>query len=73
MAVFVCLDMSEEDNVNNVTRRVIDLTGATGHPKTRVPQEDMAPTYRGRHDGCWCYLGCRPRPEGVDKDDDTDP
>ncbi len=40
---------------------------------TRTTQEDMAPTDEGRHDGRGCYPGCRPRPEGVETEDKTDP
>ena len=71
-AVFVGLDMSREDmRTPSPAERwtwqyqVLDDEDA---------QEDMAPTYQGRHDGCECYP-CRqgPRPEGVEKKDKTDP
>ena len=44
-----------------------DGDGNTRYQTTRTPQEDMAPTVQGRHDGCGFYPGCGPRPEGVKK------
>ena len=50
-----------------------DGAGNTRYQTTRAPQEDMAPTDEGRHDGRGCYLGCGPRPEGVEKEDKAEP
>ena len=47
--------------------------GNTRYQTTRAPQEDMAPTDEGRHDGRGCYPGRGPRPEGVDKKVKADP
>ena len=54
--------------MNNVTRRATDLT-VPGTRRRGQPQQDMAPTDQGRHDGRGCYPGCGPRPEGVEKKD----
>ena len=48
------------------------LAGNTRYQTTRMPQEDMAPTTQGRHDGRGCYPGCGPRPEWVEKKDKAD-
>ena len=40
---------------------------------TRTPQEDMAPTTQGPHDGRGCYPGCGPRPKRVEEKDTADP
>ena len=39
---------------------------------TRTPQEDMATTDEGRHDGRGCNPGFGPRPEGVRKEGKAD-
>ena len=50
-----------------------DGAGNTRYQTTRAPQQDMAPTDEGRHDGRGCYPRCGPRPEGVEKEDNADP
>ena len=50
-----------------------DGAGNTRYQTMRTPQEDMAPTDQGRHDGRGCYPRCGPRPEGVEKEDKADP
>ena len=47
--------------------------GNTRCQTTRTSQEDMAPTYQGRHDGRGCDPVCGPRPEGVETKDKADP
>ena len=55
VADFVDLDVSKEKiRTTSCTCRVMNLT-VSGYQMTRAPQEDMASTYQGRHDGCWCY------------------
>ena len=54
--------------VNNVTPRLVDQV-----QRMMMPQEDMAPTHDGRHDGRGCYPGCGPRQEGVEKKDKPNP
>ena len=56
-------------DVNNVTHS--DGPHSTG--ATMTAQEDVAQTDQGRHDGCGCYPGCGPRPEGVEKKYKADP
>ena len=50
-----------------------DAPGHTWYQTTRTPQEDVAPTNQGRHDGRGCYPGCGPRPDGMETDDKADP
>ena len=45
----------------------------TWYQTTRTPQEDVAPTTEGRHDGRGCYPGHGPRPDGVETEDKADP
>ena len=56
---------------NTVTRRAMDLA-IPGIRRRGRPRRHMAPTDQGRPDGCGCYPGYEPRPEGVEKDK-TDP
>ena len=50
-----------------------DEPGHTMYHTTRMPQEDVAPTDQGRHDGRGFYQGRGPRPDRVDTKDKTDP
>ena len=50
-----------------------DEPGHTRYQTTRTPQEDVAPTTEGRHDGRGCYPGHGPRPDGVETEDKADP
>ena len=50
-----------------------DGAGNARYQTTRAPQEDMAPTYEGRHGGRGFYPRCGPRPEEVEKEDKADP
>ena len=50
-----------------------DESDNTRYQMTRTPQEDVAPTNQGRHDGRGCYPGRGPRPDGVETKDKVDP
>ena len=50
-----------------------DEPGRTWYQTTMTPQEDVAPTTEGRHDGRGCYPGYGPRPDGVETEDKADP
>ena len=50
-----------------------DEPGNTRCQTTKTPQEDMAPTTQGRHDGRRCYQGCGPRPKRMEAKDTADP
>ena len=60
-------------DADNVTRRVMNLAIPYRYQTTRKPQEDVAPTIEGRHDGRGCDPGCGPRPDGVETEDKADP
>ena len=59
-------------DADNVTRRVMNLA-IPGTRRRGRPQEDVAPTTEGRHDGRGCYPGHGPRPDGVETEDKADP
>ena len=58
MAVFVGLDMAKKVCECHSHS---DGPDSTRYQMTRMPQEDMAPTDQGRHDGCGCCPGYGPR------------